>query len=109
MFKSFLSRLGAFFKGQFTNLFNVLVPIVKGHAGQLIDQLLPIALGIVTQMAADNTMPSAQKRDAAAAAIKAAAISQGYATASDLATSTVNFLVELAVQHLNATSPSPAA
>lgn len=101
----FFSRLKSFITGGFKNIWTFLEPILVSDAGKLIDQALPIAQGIVAGLATGN-MPSADKRAAAVTGLKTALVASGYATASDIASSTLNLIVEMAVSHLNATTPA---
>lgn len=78
-----------------------ILPIAESHAGQLISQLLPVAQSIVSDLA-NQQLPSAQKRDTAVSQLRDEAVKQGWATASDIASSTLNLVVEMAVNHLNA-------
>jgi hypothetical protein len=58
MLKNFFSKLKAALSGGFQNIYRAIVPIVQSNAGQLIDKLLPVALGIVADLAQNHTMPS---------------------------------------------------
>jgi hypothetical protein len=82
-----------------------ILPIAESNAGQLISNLLPIAQSIVADLA-NQQIPSAQKRDAAVSQLQDAAVKAGWSTASDIASSTLNLVVEMAVNHLNATAPA---
>src|SRR4029077_13834314 len=79
-----------------------ILPIAKTHAGELLATALPIAEGIVTDLATNQAMPSADKRAAAVGQLKTALVSQGYATASDILSSTLNLAVEMAVNKMQA-------
>lgn len=105
MFKNLFQRLASAFRGSFRNIFNVIVPIVQSRAGKLIDEALPIAVGIVRDMAKDQALPSASKRAAATSQLQTALVDQGVAAASDITSSVLNLVLELAVSHLKATSP----
>lgn len=106
MFKNFFQRLASAFRGGFNNIFNVIMPIVQSRAGKLIDEALPIAIGIVTDMAKNQSLPSADKRNAAVSQLQTALVDQGVAAASDISASVLNLVLELAVSHLKATSPA---
>lgn len=107
MINRFLARLSALFRGAFSNLYNVLVPIIHSNAGKLIDAALPIAIGIVAQLATSG-IPSGEKRSQALSQLKAALIAQGLATGAEATTAILNLVIELAVNHLKVTTPSPA-
>lgn len=107
MIKSFLARLAVLFRGAFSNLYNVLVPIIHSNAGKLIDTALPIAIGIVARLAT-SSMPGSEKAEVALNQLRAAVIAQGLATASEATTAILNLVIELAVNHLKVTTPPPA-
>lgn len=101
MFKNFFSRLTAAFSGAFSNIFAVIIPIVKSNAGQLIDKALPIALGIVSDLA-HSQLPSAYKRSVAYNQLQATVVSRGWVAANEVSTSVLNLIIELAVARLKA-------
>ncbi len=103
MFQNFFSRLKAAFKGSFTNIFNVIVPIVESRVGKVLEAALPIAIGIVKDLATNGTVPNADKRSIAVGQLQAALVTQGVGAASDIGVSVLNLAVEMAVSHLNAT------
>lgn len=103
--------MGKFFSTLFASLgsaaraiISFLLPILRSHAGELIAAGLPIAQQIVIGLA-NQQLPNAQKRDLAATQLKTALVSQGYATAADIAASTLNLIVEMAVSKLKVTTP----
>lgn len=80
------------------NLLEWLWPIVARGAGDALEVLLPIALGIVTRLALDKTMTNPEKRDVAAKELTQAAIAYGVPAGL----SVVNLAVEMAVAKLKA-------
>lgn len=78
-----------------------LIPIVAKHTASLIDAALPIASEIVASFEVSNAAGSA-KRDLAVTRLRAALVTEGHATATDLSASTLNWLVETALQKLRA-------
>jgi hypothetical protein len=97
MFKKFLASIVGFGK----QLIAFILPIVETNGAQLIETALPLALTVV-QSVESSSADSTAKRDAAVAQLKTALISSGAATESALTTSTLNWLVETAVQKLQA-------
>ena len=84
------------------SLWAFLEPIVISETGALLNKLLPIALGIVTEIAKTGDLPNA-KRDAAFTQLQSAAVAAGI----DAGNSVLNAAIELAYQHFQATQ-SPA-
>ena len=80
-----------------TALLNFFLPIFRQVLSTALEQLLPVALDIVTQLATGQ-LSGKDKQAAAVALLEQAAIKQGI-TAS---TSLLNFAVESAVQKLKA-------
>jgi len=80
---------------------NYVLPVLKTDAGQLLIQLAPIALSVVTQVEQNGGLPN-DKRDAALAQLKSAAVSAGI----NAATSVLNTAIENAVQQLKASQPT---
>ena len=75
-----------------------IIPVLQTDAGNLLIQLAPIALGIVTQVETTGTV-SNEKRDTAVSQLKDAAVAAGISAA----TSVLNTAIENAVQSLKAT------
>ena len=73
------------------------LPIFKAAAASSLERLLPIALDIVTQLAAGE-LSGPDKQRAAVALLEQAAIGQGIAASASI----LNFAVESAVQNLKA-------
>lgn len=95
----FISTLFASLSGAARAIVSFLLPILKSDAGKLIAVALPIAQGIVTDLAAGK-LPSGDKRELAVTKLHSALVSQGYATAAEIASSTLNLVVEMAVSRL---------
>jgi len=96
-FQNLFSKIAGFGK----NLVAFLAPIVMAHGVKLLEEGLPIALEIVTTLQRsghDNEL----KREIAVKNLKETLVQRGIAASSDLATSTLNWLVETAVLKLKA-------
>jgi hypothetical protein len=79
-----------------------ILPILKNQIGVSLEKLLPIALGIVTELASGQ-LSNSEKRDAAVKRLAAAATAQGISAG----VSVLNLAVELAVANLKAeTAPA---
>jgi hypothetical protein len=100
----FFATLWASLSSAARAVISFLLPILKTHAGDLIAAALPIAQGIVTSLA-NQQIPDVQKRDQAVSQLKNALVAQGYATAADVATSTLNLVIEMAVAKLKTQVP----
>lgn len=98
MFKNLFLKLAGF--GQ--SIVSFLAPIAASSAGKLLDQVLPIALGVVADVAKTRDLPNA-KRDAAYEQLKGAAVAAGI----DAGTSVLNLAIELAVQRLKTDEAAP--
>lgn len=70
--------------------------IVRGPVGDAIEQLLPVALGIVSELAVRRDLTGAQKRDVAVQRLGKAAQEVGMQAAGR----TLNLVVEMAVAKL---------
>jgi hypothetical protein len=95
--RNLLSRIIGFGK----NLLAFIVPIVARHGAQLLEEALPIALAIVESYEARPT-DGEMKREMAVAELKRALVAQGRATATELSTSLLNWIIETALQRLRA-------
>lgn len=101
---NFFSR----FTSTVRTIVSFVLPIAESHAGELIAAALPVAQQIVAGLAAQQ-LPGAQKRDLAVTQLKSALVSQGYSAGADLGAATLNFIIETAVSHLNATGSAAVA
>lgn len=99
--KTLFSKLWTWITGRSADLWDFLQPILAREAGALLQQILPIALTVVREVAQTRDLPNA-KRDAAYAKLKAAVEAAGMAAS----TSVLNSAVELAYQRLKAETPS---
>jgi hypothetical protein len=102
MIKAWLLKLLGFGK----TLIAFLLPIVARHTASLLDAALPVALEIVQTFEA-TPADGAAKRDLAVNRLRDALVREGHAAASDLSESTLNWLVETALQKLRSTAPTP--
>lgn len=99
--KQLLLKLAGFGKA----LIGFLLPIIAKHGEQLLTAALPIALQIVASFDGSPGDGDA-KRQLAVARLKNTLIAQGVATEQELGESTLNWIVETALQHLRATQPT---
>jgi hypothetical protein len=99
MFTKFLLWISGVSKAALNYITTTVVPVLKADADDLFIQLAPIALGIVTELATTGKLPN-EKRDAAFAQLKSAAIAAGIAAG----TSVLNKSIEDAVAVLKANS-----
>lgn len=99
---SWLQNIFDRFSSIVRSFISFIIPIAESDAGKIISAALPLALSIVQQIATQGLTGTAA-RDAAVAALKTQIVQQGLAAGQDLATSTLNFIVETALQHLKAT------
>jgi hypothetical protein len=81
-----------------TNLLNFFIPIFRQVLAQGVENLLPIALGIVMQLA-KGELSSEDKKRVAVDMLQKAAIKEGITASASL----INWTVESAVQQLKAT------
>jgi hypothetical protein len=73
-----------------------ILPILQTQAAGSLERLAPIALGIVVELATNNSLQNAEKRDIAVTKLATAAKSEGIAVGLSL----LNLAVELAVAKL---------
>ena len=99
------SKLLVWLSGFGHSLWQFLEPIVISETGALLNQVLPIALNVVTGIEQTGKLPSAEKQAAAYAQLEAAVKTAGI----NAGTSVLNTAIELAVQHLKATTPATPA
>ena len=88
------------------NIAAFLLPIVQKHGAELLDQALPIALEIMQSYEANDAVDSSVKRQLAVQRLRDVLFKQGLATRQEIATSTLNWIVETALQKLRATQPA---
>jgi hypothetical protein len=81
--------------GASKQLLELILPILRDSAAQLLASLAPIALEVVKSLA-DSPHSGAQKREAALAEIQTRAVNAGLKASA----SAVNLAIELAVQNL---------
>lgn len=81
--------------GASKQLLELILPILRDSAAQLLASLAPIAIEVVKSLA-DSPHSGAQKREAALAEIQTRAVSAGIKASA----SAVNLAIELAVQNL---------
>lgn len=77
-----------------------LVPIVTKQLGTSLAVLLPIAFGIVKELASVENLSNKQKREKAAKELTAAATAEGINAANSL----INLAIEMAVNKLKSVS-----
>lgn len=95
----FFSSLWATLSSAARTIISVMLPVFTSDAGKIIAAALPYALMIVKSLMAGNAS-GASKRDVAVAQLKNVLISNGEAAASEIATSTLNLVVEMALAKL---------
>jgi hypothetical protein len=94
---TFFKRLWAAIFGGLKNVLDFLLPVLKSQAGEMINVLLPVALEIVMGLAGGQ-LPSDEKRKAALEMLMSEASRRGL----QVATSTLNLIIEMAVARLKA-------
>jgi|SRR5215469_13448119 len=99
---NFFHDLFARFTGAVRTILGFVLPIAESDAGKIIADALPLATQIVSAIATQG-LKGTEARDAAVEQLKAQVASQGIADVSTIAASTLNFIVETAVSHLNST------
>ena len=100
--KELFAHIWTFVTGVSASLWHFVEPILSQETGSLLNQLLPIALQVVTQVAQTGDLPNA-KRDAAYAQLKSAALAAGL----DASGSLLNAAIELAYQHYQISTAAP--
>ena len=93
--KTLLLKLAGSLNGAWKVVVTFLLPILADETAQLLAQLLPIALDVVSGLA-DSSKTGPQKQSAAVDEIKAAALKAGISAS----TRAVNLAVELALAKL---------
>lgn len=86
--KSILTKL----LGIGRNLWAFVAPVIQSESGNLLEQLLPLALSTVKEVAVTHDLPN-EKRDAALAQLKDRAAAAGLSAGTSL----LNLAIELAV------------
>ena len=76
-------------------LWSILGPVLKKETGTLLEQILPIATQVVTELIDKRDLPNA-KRDAAVAQIRDLTRQAGLSASTSL----INLAIEMAVQAL---------
>jgi len=99
LFLTLLAKIGGVSKA----LWDLISPILIKETGNLLEQVLPIAITYVTSLANNTGMTPQQKQQAAFNSIKAALIAAGI----DASTSIINLAVEIAYARVKATSNLP--
>jgi len=94
--KSFFAKL----LGVSQQVWDFLLPIITKQVGTTLAKLLPVALGIVSELAKNNDLTGKQKRDRAFKDLTAFAKVEGL----DAANSLLNLTIEMAVTKLKVAS-----
>jgi len=99
---NFFHDLFARFTSAVRTILGFVLPIAESDAGKIIADALPLATQIVTAVATQG-LKGTTARDAAVEQLKTQITNQGLADVSSIAGSTLNFIIETAVNHLNST------
>lgn len=100
--KNLLQELLTHIAGISVSLWSFIEPILQNETGKLLEQILPIALGVVTSLAADPSKTGVQKQQAAFEQITTAAKQAGITAAASI----VNLAIETAYQKFKLQPPA---
>jgi len=82
------------------SFFDIVLPLITKQVGSSLATLLPIALGIVKELADNNGLTNSQKREEAFKKLSQAAQKEGMSAANSL----LNLSIEMAVTNLKISS-----
>jgi hypothetical protein len=93
--KTVFLKIWAWVTGSSVALYHFLAPILRSGVADILTELLPIALGVVTELATTN-MTGGEKQKAATDQIKTIVIREGIEAGSSI----INTSIELALLNL---------
>lgn len=99
--KHFLVNLWAGVLGVSRTVLTFLLPILAGSLATALEQLLPVALSIVSDLSTRGDLSGLEKQELAVARLRDAAVQTGISVGA----SALNLAVEMAVTKLKASEP----